>query len=220
MLTLKSQPRSSFEAAGASAYIEMPDENTRHRRERDRVEAARLLVEPQLEVLGHRARPRAVVERHHEDADEDHRRDRADPVEVAGRDAVLGARGGHADHFLRAEVGREEREAGDPRGNRAAREEEVLARLHDSASAPSRCRARRRSRRPGSGSRPVRVECHPKASPWRPRPSPRVPGRPRVDRFSRAGLWRVVSAGGRAREVWPTTRSRGRRHVQSPSCSA
>ena len=28
---------------------------------------ARLLVEPQLEVLGHRARARAVVERHHED---------------------------------------------------------------------------------------------------------------------------------------------------------
>ena len=74
----------------------------RHDGERHRVEAARLLVEAQLQVLRHRARLRAVVERHHEDADEHHRRDRADPVEMAGHDAVLGARGRHADDLLRA----------------------------------------------------------------------------------------------------------------------
>ena len=59
--------------------------------------------------------------------DEHHGRDGPDPVEVARHHAVLGARGRHADHFLGAQVGREERQPGDPGGDRAAREEEVLA---------------------------------------------------------------------------------------------
>ncbi len=103
----------------------------RHHREGDGVQPARLLVEPQPQVLGHRVGPRAVVERHHEQADEDHRRDRADPVEVAGGDPVLGPRGGHADDLLRPEVGRDERQPADPGGDRPAREEEVLAGLHE-----------------------------------------------------------------------------------------
>ncbi len=73
-----------------------PRRQDRHRGERDRVEAPGLLVESEPEILRHRARSRAVVERHHEDADEHHRRDRAHPVEVARHHAVLGARGRHA----------------------------------------------------------------------------------------------------------------------------
>ena len=111
------------------AYIEMPEENTVITAKVMRVEAAGLFVEAGFEILGHRAGSRAVVKRHHEDADEHHRRDRADPIEMARRDAVLRARGAHADHFLRAEVGGDERQAGDPGGNRAAGEEEVGARL-------------------------------------------------------------------------------------------
>ena len=98
-----------------------------HDGEGDRVEGAGLLVEAELQVFGHAARARAVVERHHEDADEHHGRDGADPVEVAGEDAVFRAAGGHPDHFLRAEVGGEEGEAGGPGRHRSAGQEEIRA---------------------------------------------------------------------------------------------
>jgi hypothetical protein len=39
---------------------------------------------------------------------------RADPVKMRGHDAVLRAGRAHADHFLRAEIGGEEGQAGDP----------------------------------------------------------------------------------------------------------
>ena len=112
----------------AIAYIEMPDENTV-------ISANEIALKPRVfsskrsrRYSGHRARARAVVERHHEDAEEDHRRNRADPVEVAGRDAVLRARRRHADDFLRAEVGRDERQPADPRRDRAPRLKERRAR--------------------------------------------------------------------------------------------
>ena len=59
--------------------------------------------------------------------DEEHRRDRAHPVEVRGHDAVLGADAAHADQFLRAEIGREEGQAGDPDRDRVAGGEKVAA---------------------------------------------------------------------------------------------
>ena len=74
----------------------------RHHRKADRIEAARPLVETELEVFGHAAGLAAVIEGHHEDGQEDHRGDGADPVEVAGGDAVLGAAGPHADQLQRA----------------------------------------------------------------------------------------------------------------------
>ena len=83
------------------------------------------LVEAQAQVLGDRADLGAVVERHHQDAEEDHRRDGADPVVVHGGDAVLGAVGGLSQDLERAQVGGDEREAGDPRRQRATRQEEV-----------------------------------------------------------------------------------------------
>ena len=100
-----------------------------HQRERHRVERARLLVEPQPQVLRHRPRARAVVERHHENPEEHHRGNRADPVEVARRDPVLRARRRHPDNLLRAEVRREERQPADPRGQGAAGLKKVGARL-------------------------------------------------------------------------------------------
>jgi hypothetical protein len=51
--------------------------------------------------------------------------DGADPVEVGGHDAVLGAGGGHAHHLLRSEVGGQERKSGDPGRDAAAGLEEV-----------------------------------------------------------------------------------------------
>jgi hypothetical protein len=101
-----------------------------HHRKRAGVQRARLLVEAHAQKLGHRARLRAVVERHHEDAHKDHGRDGADAVEVRRLQAVLGARSAHADDFLRAQVGADEGQAADPRGQRAPGLEEVLARLH------------------------------------------------------------------------------------------
>ena len=96
-------------------------------REGHRVEQVRRRVEPPQQELRDAAHPRAVVERHHHDAEEHHRRHGADPVEVHGRDAVLRAVGGHAEDLDRAEVRRDEREAGHPRGQRPAGQQEVLA---------------------------------------------------------------------------------------------
>ncbi len=101
-----------------------------HDGEGEGVDGAGLLVEAHAEVLGDAAGLGAVVEGHHEDADEDHGGDGAYPVEMAGDDAVLGARGAHADDFLRAEVGGDEGEAADPGGNGASGEEEVVAGAH------------------------------------------------------------------------------------------
>ena len=101
-----------------------------HDGEADRVQAARLFIKAHAQVLGHRARLRAVIERHHEKPHENHRRNRADPIEVACRDSVLGAGSGHADHFLRAQICRNKSESAHPGGNRAACEEEVGAGAH------------------------------------------------------------------------------------------
>ena len=43
----------------------------------------------------------------------------------------LAPRGPHAHQLLGAQVGRNERQAGDPRGNGPAREEEIRAALHE-----------------------------------------------------------------------------------------
>ncbi|SPF39816.1 hypothetical protein SBA4_2420012 [Candidatus Sulfopaludibacter sp. SbA4] len=99
----------------------------RHHRERARVERAGLLVETHLEVFRHGAGLAAVVKRHHEEAHEQDCGNGADPVEVRRHDAVFGARGRHADEFLRAQVGRDEGQAGDPYRNAVAGEKEIAA---------------------------------------------------------------------------------------------
>ncbi len=102
----------------------------RHEREGERIHRARLLIEAHAQILRHRPRLRPVVERHHEDADEAHRRDRADPVKVAGDDAVLGARSAHPDHLLRAQVGRDKRQPAHPGRDRPPRQKEVVRGAH------------------------------------------------------------------------------------------
>ncbi len=97
--------------------------------EDERVEDVRRLVEAQPQVLGDRPDLRPVVEGHHHDPEEDHRRDGADPVVVDRVDAELRAVGRHAQDLQGAEVGRDEGEAGDPGRERASREEVVEARL-------------------------------------------------------------------------------------------
>ena len=109
----------------AMAYIEMPEEKTVMTAKDMALRPAGLLVEPQPQVLGHRARPRAVVKRHHEHADEHHGGNRADPVKMAGGDAILGAGGGHADDFLRAQIRGDKCQPADPGRKRTAREKEV-----------------------------------------------------------------------------------------------
>ena len=102
----------------------------RHHGKRHRVEATGPLVEAQFEVFRNRARFRSVIKRHHEDPQKDHGRDGAEPVEVAGRDAILRSAGSHADQFESAQVGGDEGQAGDPRRDGAPRQEEVGAGLH------------------------------------------------------------------------------------------
>src|SRR2546422_10762135 len=56
---------------------------------------------------------------------------------MARHDAVLGAGRGHPDAFLRARVCGDKSQAGDPRWNRPAREEEILAAANDSSQCPA-----------------------------------------------------------------------------------
>ena len=108
-------------------YMLMPDENTVIAANVSALKPRVFSSNRSFRVLRDAPRARAVIKRHHEDADEDHRRDGADPVEMTGEHAVFGAARRHADHFLGAEIGGEKREPGRPRGNGSAREEEVGA---------------------------------------------------------------------------------------------
>ena len=102
----------------------------RHYGEGDGVQSADAFVKTHLQILRHRARLGAVIKGHHEHREENHRRNRADPVKVRGGDAVFRAAGGHADKFKRAEIGRDEGQAGHPRRNRARRREKIRRRFH------------------------------------------------------------------------------------------
>ena len=104
--------------------VDAGDEQLRDR-EGDGVDQVRLGAEPPEHELGDRAHLRAVVERHHHDTEEEHRRDGADPEVVHRRDADLGAVGRHPHDLDGAEVGRDERQTRHPRRQRAPRQEEV-----------------------------------------------------------------------------------------------
>jgi hypothetical protein len=85
-------------------------------------------TEAEQEVAGDRVGLADVVERHHDEAEEDHGGDGADPVPVGGHDAVLVGVARPAEQFERAEIGGDEGEAGDPGGHFAAGHEETLRR--------------------------------------------------------------------------------------------
>jgi hypothetical protein len=109
----------------ASAKRLTPEMRTVAIAEGDGVERVRRLVEAKPQVLRDGAHLRAVVERHHHQPEEDHRRDGADPVVMDRRHAVLRAVGCLAEDLQRSEVGGDEGHAGDPRRQPAARQEEV-----------------------------------------------------------------------------------------------
>jgi len=102
-----------------------------HERERAGVPRAGLLIEAEAEKFRDRARLGSVVERHHEDADKDHGWDSANPVEVAGDDAVFGPGSAHPDDFLGAEVRGDESQSADPRRQGAPGLEVVFAGFHE-----------------------------------------------------------------------------------------
>jgi hypothetical protein len=97
----------------------------RHGGEGKGVEGAGLFVKAQPQVFRHGARARAVIKGHHENPDKDHCRNSADPIKVAGGDSILGSRRSHPDHFLRAKIGGNKREAANPSGNRTAGKKEI-----------------------------------------------------------------------------------------------
>lgn len=94
-------------------------------READRVDQVGAGAEAAEHELGDRAHLRAVVERHHHHAEEQHGGDGTDPEVVHRREADLGTVGRHAHDLDRAEVRGDERQAGDPGGQRAPGQEEV-----------------------------------------------------------------------------------------------
>ena len=98
-----------------------------HEREAEGIESARLFVEAELEVFRHRSRLGAIIERDHEHAEEDHRGDGSEPIEMRREDSVLSAACAHSDHFLCTEIGRYERKAGDPGRNGSSGHEEIAA---------------------------------------------------------------------------------------------
>ncbi len=114
---------------GQQEQVDARDQQLRQG-EAERVDEVGAGAEPLAHELGDRADLGAVVERHHHDAEEQHRRDGADPEVVHRRDAELRAVGGHAHDLDGAEVGGDERQSGDPRRQRTAGEEEVEAARH------------------------------------------------------------------------------------------
>ncbi len=102
----------------------------RHHGKGTGIQRTGLFIEAKAEKLRHGTGLRAVVERHHEDADEDHGRNGTNPVEMAGCQAVFGSGGTHADDFLRAKIGTHEGQATDPGRKCAACLKEILAGLH------------------------------------------------------------------------------------------
>ena len=109
---------------GEQREVDARDQQLRDR-EADRVDQVGAGAEPPEHELRHRADLRAVVERHHHDTEEQHRRDGADPEVVERRQADLRAVGRHAHDLDGTEVGGDERQTGHPGRQRAAGEEEV-----------------------------------------------------------------------------------------------
>src|SRR5450432_36072 len=97
-----------------------------HGAEADGGEGAGGFAESQFEIAGNGVGFGNVIERDHHDAEEEHRRDGADPIPVSREDAVLISGAGPAHEFERAEVSGKEAESGDPRGHLAAGQEEVF----------------------------------------------------------------------------------------------
>src|ERR1019366_1359610 len=109
-LAVKLHPRIRF-SSRPSAYIEIPDENTVMTANASAFSARVFSSKRSLRYSGTlRARL----------AQENHRRNRAHPIEVGRHDAIFCATPGHPHQFLSAEIGRQKGEARDPYGHRTA----------------------------------------------------------------------------------------------------
>ena len=94
------------------------------------IQQVRAVVEPPLQIFRHAAQPGYVVEPHHENSEENHRRDGAGPIPMVRHHPVLRAHRDHADNLERAEIGGHERQPRNPGWQRTAREKEVLGCFH------------------------------------------------------------------------------------------
>jgi len=90
------------------------------------------LAETQFQISRHRVGPGNVVERHHDQCQEQHRRNGADPIPVRRQNVVLVGGSRPAHQFERAEIGGEKTETG---------HEEVFAGVRPSPLSTSRWRA-------------------------------------------------------------------------------
>ena len=108
-----------------------------HDGEADGIQSHHRFIEPHLQIFRHGPRLGAVIKRHHKHGEKDHRRNRADPIEVRGGDAIFRAAGGHADQFQRAEIGGNEGQSGHPRWNRARGREKIRRTFHVTGQRPA-----------------------------------------------------------------------------------
>jgi hypothetical protein len=91
MEKLMSQPRTTF-MTRAIEYMLMPDIRTVMKAKVMADSARAAFAEAELQVAGHGVGLRDVVEGHHDDAQEEHGGDGADPIPVGGEHAVLDRR--------------------------------------------------------------------------------------------------------------------------------
>ncbi len=85
------------------------------------------LAETQLQISRDRVSFGNVIERHHDQRQEQHRRNGADPIPVGRQNAVLVGRSRPAHQFERAQIGGEKAEAGHPGRHLAPGHEEIFA---------------------------------------------------------------------------------------------
>ncbi len=115
-----------FKDQGHGIHVDAAHEHG-HEGEADGRKRAAGFSETQFQVAGHRVRFGNVIERHHDEREEEHGGNGADPIPVRGEDAVLIGGAGPAHQFEGAEIRGEETKAGDPGGHFATRHEEVFA---------------------------------------------------------------------------------------------
>src|SRR5580698_8765365 len=83
---------------GHRIHIDAAHQNG-HKGEADGRERAGSVTVAQMQIAGHRMRLRDVVEGHHDDAEEEHGRNRTNPIPVRGEDAILISRSGPSHQF-------------------------------------------------------------------------------------------------------------------------
>ncbi len=110
-------------------HVDAAHEN-RHEAERDGRQTSARLTVAELEIPRNRVRLGDVVEGHHQDAQQKHGGNRADPVPVRGQNPILVGGRRPAHQLQRAEVRRQEAQTRHPGRHLPPGQEEVLPRGH------------------------------------------------------------------------------------------